>query len=204
MLGAVAVAMMTARAMLAVACVTALVGAGGRSARAEAPSARAEARTAGLAIAGTPFTCVQISDGRPARQQTVVGTIDATGVPSDIAVFRGPDNRLEHSAAVATSVPGYQGGRYEQLYRLLAWNIGSAADNDYFLLLPSPDIGVLVTSFSAQLHVYLGHGGISAGGRSSCPARLSDRGGEPSPSWHRAGRPAARRNIGHHSVEGRS
>ena len=105
--------------------------------------------------AGTAINCVQLSVGRPGNRQSVSATLDAASAPSDIRVLRGPRGSVEHIAATATFVAGYQDGLYERLYQLLAWNIGSEGNNDYILLLPA---SVATSPFAAQLHVYFEHG----------------------------------------------
>lgn len=116
----------------------------------------AESSSASIGAAGLTLSCTQVSLGRPANRQSVTATLDANGAPADVVVRRGRLAQVEHSAAVSTAVPGYQGGYYEQTYQLLAWNIGSEGENDYFLLLPSAGIGV--GTFTAQLHVQFLHG----------------------------------------------
>jgi hypothetical protein len=109
-----------------------------------------------LATPGASVTCTQDSPGRATNRQTVTATIDASGAPTDVSVWRGPAVRLEHAAAAATSLPGYQAGYYEQTYGLLAWALGSEGENDYYLLLPQG--GIPAGVFSAQLHLYFNHG----------------------------------------------
>jgi hypothetical protein len=112
--------------------------------------------SAALAAPGASVTCTQNSPGRVINRQTVTATIDATGAPADVKVWRGPSARLEHAAGAAASLPGYQDGYYEQTYGLLAWGLGSEGENDYYLLLPEG--GVPAGTFAAQLHLYFNHG----------------------------------------------
>jgi hypothetical protein len=110
----------------------------------------------GFAVTAESFTCTQVSPGRPANRQSVSGTVDATGAPANVLVRRGSSARLEHAAAAATPVPGYQSGYFEQKYQLFAWALGSEGENDYFLLLPAG--GVPAGTFTAELHLYFNHG----------------------------------------------
>lgn len=109
-----------------------------------------------IAATTMSLTCSQVSPGRPANRQTVTATVDAGGAVVDVSVRRGPSAQLEHVAAAPMALPGYQNGYYEQTYNLLAWNLGSEAEDDYFLLLP--EAGVTPGTFTAQLHLYFNHG----------------------------------------------
>ena len=127
----------------------ALFGCGGSEADAADNSAL-------IASATTSVVCTQVSAGRPANRQSVSATVDTSGAPIDVSVFRGPSALLEHSATTAAAEPGYQSGYYEQTYQLLAWNLGSKGVNDYYLLLPEG--GITPGTFTAQLHLYFNHG----------------------------------------------
>jgi predicted naringenin-chalcone synthase len=135
-------------ALAIVIAASALLGCGGEVSAADNSSAL-------IAAAGLSLSCTQVSPGRPANRQSVTATLDANGALADVVVRRGPQAQVEHSAAASTAVPGYQSGYFEQTYQLLAWNIGSEGENDYFLLLPAAGFGP--GTFTAQLHVQFVH-----------------------------------------------
>jgi hypothetical protein len=139
----------TSRLLIIGSAACGLLGCGGQVSAADNSSAL-------VAAAATSITCTQVSSGRPANRQTVTATLDASGAPVDVTVLRGPSAQPEHTAATSTATPGYQNGYYEQTYQLLAWNIGSEGENDYYLLLP--ESGIPAGTFAAQLHLYFTHG----------------------------------------------
>jgi predicted naringenin-chalcone synthase len=118
--------------------------------------AAADNSAALVAVGGTSLICTQVDPGRAVNRQVVTASIDASGSLANVTVLRGPFRRVEHVAATSAAVPGYQNGYFEQTSHLMAWNIGSEGENDYFFLLP--DTGILSGTFTAQLHVYFLHG----------------------------------------------